>query len=172
MKKIVFLFALLLSTLTFQSQIVAPQPSPKCVLNQMVGLTDVEVEYSRPGLKGRNIFGDLVPFGKVWRTGANSNSTISFSEDVVIDGKTLKKGKYALFTIPKVESWEVIFYSKTDNWGNPEVWNESDVALKAAVVPQILNRNVENFTIDINNLDNNFGYLNISWEKTLSLIHI
>ena len=166
MKKILFLFALLLSTLTFQSQIVAPQPSPKCVLNQMVGLTDVEVEYSRPGLKGRNIFGDLVPFGKVWRTGANSNSTISFSEDVVIDGKTLKKGKYALFTIPKVESWEVIFYSKTDNWGNPEVWNESDVALKAAVVPQILNRNVENFTIDINNLDNNFGYLNISWEKT------
>lgn len=167
MKKVVLLVALLLSSLTFQSQIVTPQPSPKCVLNQMVGLTDVEVEYSRPGLKGRNIFGDLVPFGKVWRTGANSNSTISFSEDVVIDGKTLKKGKYALFTVPKVESWEVIFYSKTDNWGNPEVWNESDVAVRATVVPQMLNRVVENFTIDINNLDNNFGYLNISWEKTL-----
>ena len=167
MKKVVLLVALLLSSLTFQSQIVTPQPSPKCVLNQMVGLTDVEVEYSRPGLKGRNIFGDLVPFGKVWRTGANSNSTISFSEDVIIDGKTLKKGKYALFTVPKVESWEVIFYSKTDNWGNPEVWNESDVAVRATVVPQMLNRVVENFTIDINNLDNNFGYLNISWEKTL-----
>lgn len=167
MKKVVLLVALLLSSLTFQSQIVTPQPSPKCVLNQMVGLTDVEVEYSRPGLKGRNIFGDLVPFGKVWRTGANSNSTISFSEDVVIDGKTLKKGKYALFTVPKVESWEVIFYSKTDNWGNPEVWNESDVAVRATVVPKMLNRVVENFTIDINNLDNNFGYLNISWEKTL-----
>jgi len=167
MKKVVLLVALLLSSLTFQAQIVTPQPSPKCVLNQMVGLTDVEVEYSRPGLKGRNIFGDLVPFGKVWRTGANSNSTISFSEDVVIDGKTLKKGKYALFTVPKVESWEVIFYSKTDNWGNPEVWNESDVAVRATVVPQMLNRVVENFTIDINNLDNNFGYLNISWEKTL-----
>ena len=167
MKKVVLLVALLLSSLTFQSQIVTPQPSPKCVLNQMVGLTDVEVEYSRPGLKGRNIFGDLVPFGKVWRTGANSNSTISFSEDVIIDGKTLTKGKYALFTVPKVESWEVIFYSKTDNWGNPEVWNESDVAVRATVVPQMLNRVVENFTIDINNLDNNFGYLNISWEKTL-----
>jgi len=166
MKKVVLLIALLLSSLTFQSQIVTPQPSPKCVLNQMVGLTDVEIEYSRPGLKGRNIFGDLVPFGKVWRTGANSNSTISFSEDVVIDGKTLKKGKYALFTLPKVESWEVIFYSKTDNWGTPEDWNEADVALRASVVPQMLNKNVENLTIDINNLDNNYGYLNISWEKT------
>ena len=167
MKKVVLLVALLLSSLTFQSQILTPQPSPKCVLNQMVGLTDVEVEYSRPGLKGRNIFGDLVPFGKVWRTGANSNTTISFSEDVVIDGKTLKKGKYALFTMPKVESWEVIFYSKTDNLGIPEVWNESDVAVRASVIPQMLNKNVENFTIDINNLDNNFGYLNVSWEKTL-----
>jgi hypothetical protein len=166
MKKVVLLIALLLSSLTFQSQILTPQPSPKCVLNQMVGLTDVEIEYSRPGLKGRNIFGDLVPFGKVWRTGANSNTTISFSEDVIIDGKTLKKGKYALFTLPKVESWEVIFYSKTDNWGTPEDWNEADVALRASVVPQMLNKNVENLTIDINNLDNNFGYLNISWEKT------
>lgn len=156
-----------MSTWTFQSQIVTPQASPKCVLNQMVGLTDVEVEYSRPGVKGRNVFGDLVPFGKVWRTGANANTTISFSEDVVIDGKTLKKGKYALFTLPKVESWEVIFYSKTDNWGNPEVWNDADVALRTSVVPQMLNRNVENFTIDFNNLDNNFGFLNISWEKTL-----
>ena len=80
MKKVVLLLALLLNSLTFQSQIVTPQPSPKCILNQMVGLTDVEIEYSRPGVKGRNVFGNLVPFGKVWRTGANSNSTISFSD--------------------------------------------------------------------------------------------
>ena len=94
----------------------------------------VKVVYSRPQLKGRTI-DKLAPNDKVWRTGANSNSTISFSEDVVIDGKTLKKGKYAIYTVPKVESWEVIFYSKTDNWGNPEVWNESDVAVRATVVP-------------------------------------
>ena len=168
MKKIIFLVAFSISSLTFHSQILTPQASPKCVFNQMVGLTDVEVEYSRPGVKGRNIFGDLVPFGKVWRTGANSNTTISFSEDVLIDGKTLKKGKYALYTMPKVESWDIIFYSKTDNWGNPEVWDESDVALRATVVPQMLNKNVENLTIDINNLDNNFGYLNISWDKTIA----
>lgn len=167
MKKIVFALAVILSSFGSQSQVLTPQPSPKCILNQVVGLTDVEIEYSRPGTKGRNVFGDLVPFGKVWRTGANANTTISFSEDVIIDGKTLKKGKYALFTLPKVESWEIIFYSKTDNWGNPEEWNEADVALRASAVPEILNRNVESFTIDINNLDNNFAHLNLSWEKTL-----
>jgi len=167
MKKTLFALAVILSSFGSQAQVLTPQPSPKCTLNQMVGLTDVEIEYSRPGTKGRNVFGDLVPFGKVWRTGANSNTIISFSEDVVIDGKTLKKGKYALYTLPKVESWEVIFYSKTDNWGNPEVWNEEDVALRASVVSEMLNRNVESFTIDINNLDNNFANLNLSWEKTL-----
>ena len=167
MKKTLLALAVILSSFGSQAQVLAPQPSPKCTLNQMVGLTDVEIEYSRPGVKGRNVFGDLVPFGKVWRTGANSNTIINFSEDVVIDGKTLKKGKYALYTLPKVESWEVIFYSKTDNWGNPEVWNEADVALRATVVPEMLNRNVESFTIDINDLDNNFATLNLSWEKTL-----
>lgn len=167
MKKILLALAIILSSFGSQAQVTTPQPSPKATLNQIVGLTDVEIEYSRPGVKGRNIFGDLVPFGKVWRTGANSNTTINFSEDVVIDGKTLKKGKYALYTLPKVESWEIIFYSKTDNWGNPEVWNESDVALRATVVPEMLNRNIESFTIDINNLDNNFAILNLSWEKTL-----
>ena len=167
MKKTLLALVVILSSFGSQAQVLTPQPSPKCTLNQMVGLTDVEIEYSRPATKGRNIFGDLVPFGKVWRTGANGNSTISFSEDVVIDGKPLKKGKYALFTLPKVESWEVIFYSKTDNWGNPEVWNEADVALRASVVPEMLNRNIESLTIDISNLDNNFAYLNIAWEKTL-----
>ncbi|CAN1519061.1 Protein of unknown function DUF2911 [Flavobacteriaceae bacterium] len=167
MKKILFALAVILSSFGSQAQVLTPQPSPKCTINQMVGLTDVEIEYSRPGTKGRNIFGDLVPFGKVWRTGANANTTISFSEDVIIDGKTLKKGKYALFTLPKVESWEVIFYSKTDNWGNPEEWNEADVALRASVVPEMLNRNIESLTFDINNLDNNFATLNLSWEKTL-----
>ncbi len=167
MKKILIALAVILSSIGSQAQVLTPQPSPKATLNQIVGLTDVEIEYSRPGVKGRNVFGDLVPFGKVWRTGANSNTTISFSEDVVIDGKTLKKGKYALYTLPKVESWEIIFYSKTDNWGNPEVWNEADVALRATVVPEMLNRNIESFTIDINNLDNNFATLNLSWEKTL-----
>jgi tetratricopeptide (TPR) repeat protein len=166
MKKILIALAVILSSIVTQAQVLAPQPSPKSTINQIVGLTDVEIEYSRPSARGRNVFGELVPFGKVWRTGANSNTTISFSEDVVINGKTLKKGKYALYTLPKVESWEIIFYSKTDNWGNPEEWNEGDVALRAIAIPEVLNKNAETFTIDISNLDNNFAYLNLSWEKT------
>ncbi|HEX9980275.1 MAG TPA: DUF2911 domain-containing protein [Flavobacterium sp.] len=167
MKKILISFVVLCASLTAECQVRTPQPSPKAVVSQVVGLTNVELEYSRPGMKGRTIFGDLVPFGKMWRTGANANSTVSFSEDVVIDGKTLKKGKYAIFTTPKAESWDVFFYSDTENWGTPEEWSDAKVALKTSAKPEMLNRNVESFTIGINNLDNNYGNLEIMWEKTL-----
>ncbi len=167
MRKIIMALAMLIATYTIEAQVKTPAPSPKSTVDQVVGLTNVTIEYSRPSAKGRTIFGDLVPFGKLWRTGANANSTISFSEDVVIDGKTLKKGKYAIFTTPKADNWEVVFYSDTDNWGTPEEWKEDKVALKTTVKPENLNRNVESFTIDINNLDNNFAHLELSWEKTL-----
>lgn len=167
MRKFLFLMAISIASFTAQAQIKTPAPSPASNLKQVVGLTDVEVVYSRPGMKGRTIFGDLVPFGKPWRTGANRNSTISFSEDVVIGGKTLAKGKYALYTIPKADNWEIFFYTDTDNGGLPEEWNDAKVALKTTAKPEMLNRNVESFTIDINNLDNNSGVLELSWEKTI-----
>lgn len=167
MKKIIIALTILMTTYATQAQVKTPQASPKSVLNQVVGLTEVEIDYSRPSARGRAVFGDLVPFGKLWRTGANANTTISFSEDVVIDGKTLKKGKYALYTTPRADSWEIVFYSNTDNWGNPEVWDETKVALKTNAKPENLNRNVESFTVGINNLDNNFAHLELSWEKTL-----
>ena len=167
MRKIIVALTILIASFTAEAQVKTPQPSPKSIVNQVVGLTDVEIEYSRPGMKGRTIFGDLVPFGKLWRTGANANTTISFSEDVVFDGKTLKKGKYALFTTPKADNWEIVFYKTTDNWGTPEEWKEENVALKTTAKPETLTRNVESFTILINNLDNNFAHLEFSWEKTL-----
>ena len=167
MKKIVFAIAIFMISIVGNSQVKTPQSSPKSLLNQLVGLTDVEIEYSRPSAKGRIVFGELVPFGRLWRTGANANTTISFSEDVVIDGKTLKKGKYALFTLPRIDTWEIVFYTKTDNWGNPDTFSEENVALRAIVKPELTARNVETFTIDINNLDNNFGVLNLMWERTL-----
>ncbi len=170
MKKIIIAVAIVMASYVVQAQVKTPQSSPKAVLSQVVGLTDVVVEYSRPSAKGRAIFGDLVPFGKLWRTGANANSTVSFSEEVVIDGKTLKKGKYALYINPRVDSWEVVFYSKIDNWGIPEVWNEADVALKTNIKPEIVDRNTETFTISISNLDNNFAYLEFSWEKTVAAV--
>ncbi|MBF7091363.1 DUF2911 domain-containing protein [Flavobacterium sp. ALJ2] len=166
MKKILIALAIVIAPFVAEAQIKTPQASPKAVVNQMVGLTDVEVTYSRPGARGRAVFGNLVPFGKLWRTGANENSVISFSDDVVIDGKTLKKGKYALFTVPRIESWDVIFYSKTDNWGLPENWSDADVALKTTVKEDALNKAVETFTIGINNLDANSGTIDIAWENS------
>lgn len=149
-----------------EAQLKTPQASPKATVFQTVGLTDVEIIYSRPAARGRAVFGNLVPFGKVWRTGANENTTISFSEDVTIDGKTLPKGKYALYTIPKIESWEVIFYSTTNNWGTPETWNEANVVLRTNVKEEALTKPVESFTISISNLDANFAYLDMAWENS------
>jgi Protein of unknown function (DUF2911) len=172
MKKIIVALALMIASITIEAQVKTPQPSPKATLTQVVGLTDIAIEYSRPSAKGRVIFGDLVPFGELWRTGANANTTISFSEDVIIAGAALKKGKYALYTKPKADSWEVIFYSDTDNWGNPEKWDEAKVALKTNVKTESLNRFVESFTISINNIDNNFAHLEMAWEKTIVALKI
>ena len=153
-----------------EAQIKTPQMSPRSIMTQVVGLTDVEINYSRPSARGRAVIGDLVPFGKLWRTGANENTTISFSDDVVIDGKTLPKGKYAIYTIPKADTWEVVFYSKTDNWGNPAIWDETKVALRTNTKPENLDRRVETFTIGISNIETNFAYLELSWENTLVAI--
>jgi len=167
MRKIFILLAIAIANFAVEAQVKTPQPSPKSVLNQVVGLTDVTIEYSRPSAKGRIVFGDLVPFGKLWRTGANANSTVSFSEDVVINGTTVKKGKYAIFTLPKADMWEVILYTTTDNWGLPENYDVNKVAVSLNVDPVMLNNNVETFTIGVNNITNDSATLDICWEKTM-----
>ncbi|MFD2943072.1 DUF2911 domain-containing protein [Flavobacterium notoginsengisoli] len=166
MKKLLIALALILAPLASEAQVKTPQASPKGYIKQTVGLTDVEVTYSRPGARGRAVFGNLVPFGKLWRTGANENTIINFGDDVVIDGKTLKKGKYAIYTVPRIESWDVIFYLSTDNWGLPENWSDAYVALKTTVKEDALPTPVETFTIGINSLDPNFGYLEMAWENS------
>ncbi|NBL65136.1 DUF2911 domain-containing protein [Flavobacterium sp. NST-5] len=172
MKKIIVAAGLLFFALGTNAQVKAPAPSPKAEIHQVVGLTDVQLEYSRPSAKGRIIFGDLVPFGKMWRTGANANSIITFSEDVSIGGKPVKKGSYAIFTVPKIDSWDVIFYSDTNNWGLPEEFSDAKVAARVTVKPETINRHIETFTIDFNNLENNSGVLQISWEKTVVPVKI
>lgn len=166
MKKIFIALAIILAPLALEAQVKTPQSSPKGYIKQTVGLTDVEVTYSRPGARGRAVFGNLVPFGKLWRTGANENTIINFGDDVIIDGKTLKKGKYSIYTIPRIESWEVIFYLSTDNWGLPENWNEAYVALKTTVKEDALPTPVETFTIGINGLEQNSAYLEMAWENS------
>jgi hypothetical protein len=166
MKKIIVVFTLFISQFVAQAQIKTPQASPRAIVSQMVGLTEVELNYSRPGAKGRPVFGNLVPFGKLWRTGANENTTISFSDDVIIDGKTLKKGKYALYTVPRIESWDLIFYTSTDNWGLPQEFDEAKVALRTTVKEEALSKLVESFTINIAGLDANSAFLEIFWENS------
>ena len=113
---IVSLFVLLALPLTAQ-QLRLPRPSPNSTLTQTVGLTDITIKYSRPGVKGRQIWGALVPYDTIWRTGANEATTISFSDDVNINGQKLAKGTYALFTIPHKDSWDVVFNSQAEQWG-------------------------------------------------------
>ncbi|WP_417786356.1 DUF2911 domain-containing protein [Tenacibaculum sp.] len=165
MKKILLsLFVVALST-NINAQLKTPAPSPAAKLEQTVGLTDVSVEYSRPSMKGRTIFGNLVPYGKIWRTGANKNTTVTFSDDVTIDGKTLKKGTYALYTKPGKDSWEVIFYSDANNWGTPQKWDDSKVAVSTTAKVEAMPVKIETFTMSIDDLTNDSAVLGILWEN-------
>lgn len=166
LKKLFILFVLVGVTSAINAQIKTPQPSPAAKTEQVVGLTDVTIEYSRPAMRGRTIFGGLVPYGEVWRTGANENTKITFSDDVTIDGKELKKGTYAIYTIPNATSWDVIFYSDATNWGNPAKWDESKVALKTTAAVQQMPMKVESFTLMFNDLSNDAAELGILWENT------
>jgi tetratricopeptide (TPR) repeat protein len=151
-----------------QAQVQAPQPSPFTTIEQKVGLTDVTLEYSRPGMRDREIFGALVPYGEVWRTGANENTKITFSDAVTIQGNELKAGTYAIYTIPKENEWEVMFYTDASNWGNPAEWDEEKVALKATAELMELPLEMETFTIMVDDLKNNSAALNFIWANTVA----
>ena len=168
MKKLfasILVFAL---AFTVNAQVETPQPSPFSKVEQKVGLTDITIEYSRPSVKDRQIFGGLEPYGgNVWRTGANKNTTIEFSDDVTIAGTPVKAGKYAIFTkLNSAKQWDVMFYSDTENWGTPRKWDDSKVAATAAVEVMEVPFTVETMTIDINNIKNSSATLDIIWEKS------
>lgn len=166
MKNILMLFSAVVMTCGLQAQIQTPQPSPFQKLEQKVGLTDVTLEYSRPSMRGRAIYGNLVPYNKVWRTGANANSKITFSNDVTIGNNNVKAGTYAIFTRPGASNWDIFLYTDTNNWGAPEKWDDSKVAAKINVPTKPLNMAVETFTISLDNLKNDAATLAIQWDKT------
>ncbi len=165
MKKLLVLFMTCASFFAVNAQITTPQPSPFSKLEQKVGLTDVTLEYSRPGVKGRSVFGDLVPYGKMWRTGANKNSIITFSTDATIAGQTLKAGSYAIFTKPSKKSWEVYFYTDTENWGTPRNWDDAKVAARVKTNVEMGSSHIESFTIQVSDLSNTGATLEILWAK-------
>jgi len=155
MKKLVLALVAILSvcsSVELQAQLQTPAPSPMAKLTQMVGLTEVTIEYSRPGVKGREIFAEdgLVPYDKVWRTGANAATKFSFSEDVTLGGEALEAGEYAVLTKPGAEQWEVMLFPyESSNWGS---YVDKDPAAKFMAEPQAMDVMVESFLIDLNNL--------------------
>jgi hypothetical protein len=166
MKKLVLFVFAVTPLFSVNAQIETPQPSPFTKIEQKVGLTDVTLEYSRPSMKGRKIFGDLVPYGKMWRTGANKNTMVTFSDDVVVDGTTLKAGSYAIFVTPGESSWDVIFYSDVENWGTPREWDDSKMAAKTTVNTYEMPMAVETWTISIDDLKSNSAQIGFIWENT------
>jgi hypothetical protein len=166
MKKLFFIAALCLLSLGATAQIETPAPSPAASLTQTVGLTDISIDYSRPSMKGRTVYGNLVPYGKVWRTGANARTKITFSTDVTIGGEPLKAGTYALFTKPEASSWTVYFYTEYQGGGAPAEWDDSKVAAMVKVKAQNIPMDIETFTITMDDLTNNGANLGIMWEKT------
>lgn len=166
MKQAIFYLAVVCMSFGAFAQIETPAPSPEQEIEQTVGLTDVKVMYSRPSVKGRTIFGDLVPFDKVWRTGANKNTTIEFSDDVMIGGSEVKAGEYAIYTKPGASNWEVYFYTDTNNWGLPATWDESKIAAKVTAKTYALPMTVETFTISFDDLAMDGANLGMMWDKT------
>ncbi len=174
MKKLFFLTALLAAFTVANAQIKTPAPSPGCKISQDVGLIKVDLDYSRPSAKGRKVFGELVPFGEMWRTGANSSTKITVSDDTKVAGMPLPKGTYALYTIPGEKEWTVIFYKNTTFGGvpSPTDFKEEDVQVRV-VVPSLPVRDlVETFTLNINNLRNAGADLEIIWEYTKVVVPI
>ena len=167
MRVIIFTLLLLTVNLSF-TQINTPRVSPASEVEQMVGLTEIEIEYSRPSIRGREVFGNLVPFGKVWRTGADNSTKISFDTDVIISGKTIQSGTYSIFSIPNKESWEIIFYSDVELWGVPRDWSDDKIVFSSMFDVKKLKKSntVETFTISFNDLTNNDVNMSISWENT------
>jgi hypothetical protein len=155
-----------------EAQIQTPAASPAGSVSTVVGLTDVKVNYSRPRMKGRKIFGAgkdfLVPYGELWRTGANNGTVISFSDDVKVEGKDVKKGEYLLLTIPGASEWTVILYSDVALGGNTAGYDQSKDAARFTVKADKLNERVETFTINIGDIsdDNTQAKVQLAWENT------
>lgn len=145
------------------AELSLPRPSPKATITQTVGLTDFTMSFSRPGVKGRKIWGGLVPYGEVWRTGANEATSIELSDDAVIEGKKLAAGKYAIFTIPGQPNWTVIFNSNADQWGSANRKPKNDVM--SVVVTPTYGPFVERMGFSFENMTNNSADLVFRWEK-------
>ena len=155
---------LLPATPVAAQELAFPQASPPALVRNQVGLTTVEIEYARPGVKGRKIFGALVPYGKIWRTGANTATRVSFSTDVMVGGETVTAGDYALFTIPGETEWTIILNTVAGQWGS-YAYSEAQDVLRVKVPAETV-EHVETMHLDLENIHKASADLTLTWETT------
>jgi len=165
MKKLLTIVAIALCSSTMAQTLNTPAPSSTQTIKQNFGLGSIELSYSRPNLKGRTAIGDLVPFGKVWRTGANSATTLNFSDDVVIGGKTIAAGKYGLVTIPGKESWIIIITKQLDVT-SPSAYKEENDVVRVNATPAATKEKTETFAMQFGNIKSSSCDLMLTWENT------
>lgn len=166
MKRLSFiLLSALLTSGVYAQDLKLPALSPTSKLTQEFSTSNIEISYSRPSMRGRKIFGELVAFGNVWRTGANSATKIKFGEDVTVGGQAVKAGEYALYTIPGATEWEIILNKGVGNWGNAGYDKADDVA-RFKIAPKALDKNVQTFTINIGHITYSTCNIELMWEKT------
>lgn len=171
LRKFFFSVCAAFALLTAEAQTVkTPAPSPTQTIKQDFGVSTVELIYSRPSLRNRQLFVDLAPYGKVWRTGANNATRLKFADDVTIGGQPLKAGEYALFTIPNQDSWEIIINKGSANWGTD--YKQADDVLRFSVKPMKMDQSMETFTMQFANLKQNSTELHLMWGKTAVAIPI
>lgn len=167
--KLLFGFSLLLtvlSTIGMAQSLKTPAPSPLQTVKQNFALGEITIEYSRPGAKGRVIFGDVVPYGKMWRTGANASTKISFSDDVTIEDNLVPAGTYALYTLPGKDSWEIMLYKDLTLGGNLSDYKKENEQLRFTVKPSAYGQKIETFTIAIDDIKPTSCNIELIWEQT------
>lgn len=145
------------------SQVLTPRPSPMCKVEQMVGLTTVSLEFSRPSVKGRELFVDIEAFGQIWRTGANASSKITFSDDVMVEGNKVPAGTYALYSIPGKEEWTIMLYKDLALGGSVSKYDESQELVRFTVENEMADDEVETFFIMVDNITLNSAEVSLQW---------
>ena len=148
---------------TAQTALPQPQPSPKAVVSQTVGITDITISYHRPGVKGREIWGKLVPYNTVWRAGANENTTIAFGDPVSVEGHPLPAGTYGLHMIPAEHEWTIIFSRNATSWGS-FFYDEKEDVLRVRVKPRPADAQ-ESLSYDFSDLSDSSATVTLRWER-------
>lgn len=167
MKKLTCILAAFVFSLHVNAQTLkVPAASPAQTIKQDFGLSTIEISYSRPGVKNRTIFGDIVPYNVVWRTGANSATTITFGDTVVIGGVKVNPGKYGILSIPGEKEWTIIF-SKSTSVTSPDAYKPEEDIVRVKVAPTALTSRVETFTIQLDKVKPTSCELQLIWDKTM-----